>query len=239
MPYIEPEVSRTKMSSLGVTSSARGASVGTTSSLTKPSLPPARWATAPEATLSGATRRSRRKSRLAMRSDRSSVTRARLGPCAAAATAGGGDGTPRGGPPAAMAPVSATRWAVWHGTAAGGDRRRRRPVRVGGRVALGVGAGDEARADGEREREVVGAVAVREGVDVLQRDGDRLARRDVRHRLGEQVRALLVEERRRVAAVARAPVVLLRVGTFLEDAADDAVADAHLVAVDGRLAGKR
>jgi hypothetical protein len=109
----------------------------------------------------------------------------------------------------------------------------------GGGVRDLGGAGDVARADGDREEEAVAALLAAQRLDHVHLDLDGAAGRDVGDGLGEQVRPVLLEEGGALAGVAGVLVGLAGVGAGLHDAAELATVDADPVVVDGGVGGER
>ncbi len=120
------------------------------------------------------------------------------------------------------------------GTTAG--RHRRYDLR---RLRAALRRGHVAPADNHRKDEAVGAVLVRERLDVGDDDLDARAREDVGDRLREDVRPLLFEQARDLARRSRRLVGGSRLLALLDLGANDAVADAHRHAVDRRAVRER
>src|SRR3712207_2234034 len=94
-------------------------------------------------------------------------------------------------------------------------------------------------ADDRREGELVSAAVVLESLDVAYRDRHALARHDVGDRLREDVRPLLVQERRHLARRARRLVDRLRLLAPHYLPPDDALADLQRHRVHGRRLRER
>lgn len=132
---------------------------------------------------------------------------------------------------------------------AGGDVRRDGQV-VPGTRSLGrdrradaIGVGDtrrrhEARADDGRHDQLERALAKRQRLDVLDPDLHRRPRHEVGERLGEDVRALLVEKARHLTRLARGLVAPARLLAAVDLRLDHAVAGLHGHGVDGAALGE-
>ncbi len=131
----------------------------------------------------------------------------------------------------------------------GRQHRRGDAARVGdgggvrrGALALAEGPGlaaDVARAHRHGEVEAVPAALVDEPLHVVDAHADFFTREDVGHGLGEEVGALLVEQRGRLPLGAGALVGVTRLLARLDDAADDALADDELHGVHRGLLRER
>src|SRR4029079_1350555 len=97
-------------------------------------------------------------------------------------------------------------------------------------VALGVR---------HRHTETELAVVEARGLQVFDRDLDRLARRDVGDGRREQVRRVLAHETRVASRVPRRAVDVLRLLALVDLALDHAVPDLHREPIDGRVVGQR
>ena len=113
-------------------------------------------------------------------------------------------------------------------TIGGGDRRRRDLIHV-----------VVARRDRHRESRAEDAVAIVDRLLVLDRDDDVFLRADVRDRDLEDVRLLLVEQRRFLPLALRLFVNLVRFAFLLDLAFDHALADFHPQRVDRRVLRQR
>jgi hypothetical protein len=99
------------------------------------------------------------------------------------------------------------------------------------------GLGIIARRHDHRETEGEGAGGLVDGLLVFDLDDDGLARTDIGHLVGEDVGALLLEERCLLALGLGLLIDPLGFETRLDLAFDEAVADLHPQRIDGRILG--
>ena len=105
---------------------------------------------------------------------------------------------------------------------------------AGSRPAPGV-----PRGDGERQSQRIARVSIGNRLQIRDLDRHRRMGRDVGHRRGEHVGALLVHDAGPLALAAGLRIVRLRLRLFLNVPADGALADVHEQFIDRCIRGER